>query len=368
MKEKIKIAHQLRKEQTKGEKKLWGYLRNRQFENLKFRRQHPIKEYIVDFFSDEYGIVIELDGEYHNQPNQREKDELRDSQLTGLGFIVLRFENEMVFKDIDTVFENIKYAKQHQKKFAEQRKLHLEERKKNEAKPLSSRRANPTILSTKTLTNPQKSLALNAGLRLVEYNAISINPLNFELPKENVDALIFTSQNGVRSYVQHAQGHPTNGNKRLGSRVALCVGKKTKWLLEENGFHVMAMAQSAEELGKIIAEQYKNLRFHWLTGNQRRNELPEILKRKNVRFTELTVYETVANPRKIDTTFDGILFFSPSAVSSFIQKNSLSGTAFCIGKTTAEEVQKYTNRYFIANIPTIENVLVQAVKKLSPHT
>ena len=217
------------------------------------------------------------------------------------------------------------------------------------------------------LSLSQKSLALNAGLRLIEYNAIHIKLLSFALPEDSFDALIFTSQNGVRSYLEQAKGQPFIGEKRLEVRKALCVGGKTKHLLEEYGFDVIAFAENAEGLGKIIVEQYNSFNFLWLTGSQRRNELPDMLKNENVKLTELTVYETVANPKKIDTSFDGILFFSPSAVSSFMQNNSISGMAFCIGNTTAEEIKKYTDNYFIANKPTIENVLVQVVKRLNTN-
>ncbi|MEH6408568.1 MAG: endonuclease domain-containing protein, partial [Leeuwenhoekiella sp.] len=75
---KTKLARLLRQEQTEAEKELWELLRNRKFENLKFRRQHPLKDYIVDFFCKELNLIIELDGGYHNEPQQKEKDESRD--------------------------------------------------------------------------------------------------------------------------------------------------------------------------------------------------------------------------------------------------------------------------------------------------
>lgn len=93
---KTQIARLLRQKQTKAEKKLWKLLRNRKFEGLKFRRQHPLRSYIVDFFCEEYGIVVELDGSYHNSPEQKEKDRLRDLLLSNLGYKVIRFENKLV--------------------------------------------------------------------------------------------------------------------------------------------------------------------------------------------------------------------------------------------------------------------------------
>lgn len=216
------------------------------------------------------------------------------------------------------------------------------------------------------LSPSQKSLALNAGLRLVEYNAITVRLLDFTLPEEPYNAFIFTSQNGVRAYLNHLGKCPAPTEESLlGVKEAFCVGEKTKLLLEEHDFHVVVMEQNAKKLGENISKNYAGLHFLWLTGNHRRDELPLILNKRKIKFTEITVYETDVNPKKIDTSFDGILFFSPSAVLSFVQNNTISGTAFCIGMTTADSVKKYTDNYIIANKPTIENVLVQAVKRLN---
>jgi uroporphyrinogen-III synthase len=213
-----------------------------------------------------------------------------------------------------------------------------------------------TILSTKILSPSQKSLVLNAGLQFVEYNAITIKYLNFESPKGVFDALIFTSQNGVRAFLNQKGKGPKS------HRTVFCVGEKTKSLLEENGFQVLKTAPNAELLGSLIASDYGNLSFLLVNGNLRREELPSVLKQHQVLFEEVIVYETLLNPKLFKRNFDGVLFFSPSGAVSFFEKNKITGTAFCIGKTTAKEVQKHTEKYIIANKATVENVLVQAVK------
>jgi len=97
----------------------------------------------------------------------------------------------------------------------------------------------------------------------------------------------------------------------------------------------------------------------------RRDEIPELLRKNNVSFTEVLVYKTVLKPKTFERTFDGVLFFSPSAVESFTKDNKLEDTtAFCIGTTTAAEAEKHTNNIVTATKPTIENVIVQVVKKL----
>ncbi|MBI1977746.1 MAG: endonuclease domain-containing protein [Candidatus Omnitrophica bacterium] len=85
------LARKLRVEQTDAEHKLWNYLRNRQISNLKFRRQHVIGSYIMDFCCIEKKLVIEVDGGHHAEGKQLLKDEKRTAYLVQMGYQVLRF-------------------------------------------------------------------------------------------------------------------------------------------------------------------------------------------------------------------------------------------------------------------------------------
>ena len=370
---RIKIARLLRQEQTKAEKKLWGHLRNRQVENLKFRRQHPVKEFIVDFFCEEYGIVIELDGEYHRHPNQQEKDNLRVVLMENLGYRVLRIENKLVFEELETVLKTISKTKKKQKNYAEERKANLKTRKENRLNhltpTLSSRRGSKSVLSTKLLTASQQELLLNAGLQFAHYDAIKIELLEFELPQEDYDFYIFTSQNAVRSFLKKTKSLPSPGGeglglpaRQVGVRGTFCVGEKTKSILEKNGAKVVEIAQNSAELAQIIVKSYQNSTFLHIGGNLKLEDLSKKLRENNIRYIEIEGYQTELNPKKFERVFDGILFYSPSGVKSFTEKNSISGTAFCIGETTALEAKKHTDNIIIAKKPTVENLIVQAVK------
>jgi very-short-patch-repair endonuclease len=99
----IGLARNLRRKESDAERKLWYKLRSRQFENLKFRRQHPIGKYIVDFVSLETKIVVEVDGGQHNEPGNMEKDEQRTAWLENEGYHVIRFWNNDVLLNIDGV-------------------------------------------------------------------------------------------------------------------------------------------------------------------------------------------------------------------------------------------------------------------------
>ncbi len=99
------IAKNLRKRTTNAEKLLWKHLRSKQLKRLKFRRQHPIGDYIVDFACLEKQIVIELDGGQHTINKNRDKE--RDKWLKKEGFKVLRFWNNEVLTNTEAVLEVI---------------------------------------------------------------------------------------------------------------------------------------------------------------------------------------------------------------------------------------------------------------------
>lgn len=97
----------LRKNLTAAEAVLWKLLKNAQT-GRKFRKQHSIENYIVDFYCPAERLIIELDGEIHNNLGQANADYARDQRLKILGFRVLRFENGLVFDHPDRIIEIIK--------------------------------------------------------------------------------------------------------------------------------------------------------------------------------------------------------------------------------------------------------------------
>lgn len=101
-------AQFLRRNETIAEKLLWEKLRNNQLEGLKFRRQHPVNIYIADFYCHKFKLIIELDGDYHNQEEQKQKDEVRTEVLRLNDLKIIRFKNEEVEQDINQVLTTIK--------------------------------------------------------------------------------------------------------------------------------------------------------------------------------------------------------------------------------------------------------------------
>jgi len=104
------FGRELRQESTEAEKLLWAELRSRKLNGLKFRRQHPLDKFIVDFYCNERKLVIELDGSVHDKKINKEYDDARTAMLAGLNIIVLRFKNEDVTNNLKEVIRKISDA------------------------------------------------------------------------------------------------------------------------------------------------------------------------------------------------------------------------------------------------------------------
>ena len=97
----VKFARERRRQKTESEALLWGVLRGRRLAGLKFRREHPIEDWIADFACIEHCLCVEIDGGYHDLNG--EKDLERQTSLESLGWRVLRFSESEVMSDVNAV-------------------------------------------------------------------------------------------------------------------------------------------------------------------------------------------------------------------------------------------------------------------------
>jgi uroporphyrinogen-III synthase len=213
------------------------------------------------------------------------------------------------------------------------------------------------ILSTKKLLPNQKQLLLDAAISVTEEDFIETKIKNFELSKV-YDNIIFTSQNAVQSILQHPKCD------ELKTKSVFSVGMKTKDLLTENGFDVVAYTGYASDLAEIISLVYSSDSFTFFSGNLRRDVLPDTLKENGITFNEIEVYETNITSKKATSKLDGILFFSPSGVESYFKSNTIKEEmCFCIGETTAEALEnKKVKNIIIADKPSVENVIAEVIE------
>ena len=215
-----------------------------------------------------------------------------------------------------------------------------------------------SILSTKTLSSQQRKMFIDSDIDILEEDFIQIENNNFELKNIN-ENLIFSSQNAVLSLMEH------HNWEQLKNKNVFCVGIKSKELLEQNGFKVDVYMDYASELAEVITLIYNKETFTFFSGNLRKETLPKALKDAQIKFNEIEVYQTKLVSFKISSAekFDGILFFSPSGVESYLKDNKIkSETCFCIGETTANALEKITKNIIISQIPTIEDVIVEVIE------
>lgn len=182
---------------------------------------------------------------------------------------------------------------------------------------------------------------------LVEHAFIQIKPLAVQI-KMVQEHLIFTSQNAVNIAFDDTKISPLLKGKKH-----FCVGEKTKSILEEKGEKVVKIAQNSAELAVFLAKNYKKEAFSFFCGKRRRPEIEAFFLKNNLNSEVIEIYDTHLTPKAFETKFDGVLFFSPSAVSSFFKANSWKPKThgFCLGKTTASALKPYTQNYSVAKAP-----------------
>ena len=166
--------------------------------------------------------------------------------------------------------------------------------------------------------------------------------------------VVFTSTNAIETVTSIIKNKPNWD--------IYCIGGATKdAVIEAFGEDkIKAIAKSASNLAdKIIAAgTVKNLIF--FCGDQRLTNLPETLTAKGIEVTEVVVYNTILTPQIIEKNYNGIAFFSPSAVHSFFSENTISTnvTMFAIGKTTAATIASYcSNKIVTCEWPGSEQML-----------
>ncbi|MGN6264108.1 MAG: uroporphyrinogen-III synthase [Ginsengibacter sp.] len=225
------------------------------------------------------------------------------------------------------------------------------------------------ILSTKKISD--------SFIRIAAENNIGIDEMSFIETKESISATIknrieelstqniiaiFTSSNAVAA-VGKIVSPQTNWK-------IFCIEPATKKSVENifTNSAVAGAAKDAAALSEKIINDKSVKQVVFFCGNQRRDLLPSELKKNGINVDELTVYNTTENPQAVTKKYDGILFFSPSAVRSFFQKNKINAETilFAIGKTTAEELKNYSNNTtVISEIPDTQKLIADVIKYFS---
>lgn len=220
------------------------------------------------------------------------------------------------------------------------------------------------LIVTKNISLSFKERLLQQGYSVVDIPLIEIKPILFEL-KELDQNVIFTSQSAVHILLQKQQAN----QGLLKDKKYFCVGEKVKSLLEKNGQKVVKMSQNASELAHSLVMNHKNEQFSFFCGTRRMDDLELVFAKNEMKLNIIPIYDTLLTPHKIKLDVDGILFYSPSAVESFFIKNKWPKNTygFCIGKTTANALKKYTDRFYVASQPKESALLVKLKQHFSAY-
>ena len=209
------------------------------------------------------------------------------------------------------------------------------------------------VYSTKNLSLVQvNSISSHIGSSMSDFITTRSNRLKPVVVKNAIENVIFTSQNAVEALLENFMP------MELDFTNIYCVGKRTKRLIEKKIGKVVQDENSAEKLAHYLVENVKGKEVTFFCGNKKREELSAILAENNIEVNEIECYQTSLTPRKLDGKYNGILFYSPSGIESFLKENKATDiVAFCIGETTAAMANNYFKNVVTSKVSTIESVI-----------
>ncbi|MFC5194113.1 hydroxymethylbilane synthase [Bizionia hallyeonensis] len=208
------------------------------------------------------------------------------------------------------------------------------------------------IYSTKRLTEDQRLLFHNDVVAdSSDFAKINLNRIHPSILKKEIENVIITSKNGVESLTTNYSA------AELQFKNIYCVGRRTKRMIEKRIGPVKFAANYAQDLAEHLVEFMEGTEVTYFCSNLHLDTIPTILAENNITVKEVEAYETKYDGKVIADSVEGVMFYSPSTVESYIQKNKAKGVAFCIGTTTADEAKKYFKDVRIAKVPTVESVV-----------
>lgn len=214
----------------------------------------------------------------------------------------------------------------------------------------SSKKTN--VYSTKSLTESQRLLFHEKVVAdSADFIKISLNRIHPRFLKNEIKNVIITSKNAVESLTTNYSAI------ELQFKNIYCVGRRTKQLVEKKIGKVTHSENSAKKLAHYLVEYMEGNEVTYFCSDLRLDDLPTILEANNIKVIEVEAYQTKSDAVKLDDSVEGVMFYSPSTVQSYIEKNHAEVIAFCIGETTAKEAKKHFKDVRTAKVPTVESVI-----------
>lgn len=208
------------------------------------------------------------------------------------------------------------------------------------------------VYSTKTLTVDQRAL-LNENIvsKSSDFIKISLNRIKAQIVRNPIKNVIITSKNTVEALLQNFSV------TELQFENIYCVGRRTKRLVERRIGPVKHTEPNAKKLASYLVDFIEGSEVTYFCSDLRLDALPTILEEGKIKVNEVEAYQTKFDSEKLDDNIEGIMFYSPSTVQSYMRENDAAKIAFCIGETTATEANKHFGDVRIAKVPTVESVI-----------
>jgi uroporphyrinogen-III synthase len=219
-----------------------------------------------------------------------------------------------------------------------------------------------TLLATKKISAEAMTYATQNGIEIISKEFIMIThasePATVNEVRKIADiaaAIVFTSKNAVKAVATMADISKSTWN-------VFCLEGATKKEVSKYipAATIVGTAKSANDLASVIISSADETPIVFFCGSKRLDDLPQLMKTQGKKVKEIVVYNTELTPKKVNEKYDGVAFFSPSAVESFFSANSLrkNATCFSVGTTTSEAIKRFTsNKVLTSNMPTEQNLL-----------
>ncbi len=216
------------------------------------------------------------------------------------------------------------------------------------------------IYATKKLSEDQKRLFnVSIGVKSEDFIKISPNRISPTVLKSEFQNVILTSQNAVEALLSNSSADA------LKFKNIFCVGRKTKRLIESKIGPVTQVKSNAKKLAEYLVEFIEGSEVTYFCSDLRLDDLPSILAENNITVNEIETYKTKYSTIAVDDAVEGIMFYSPSTIDSYLQNNTTHKIAYCIGETTAEHARKHFKDVRVAKVPSVESVIELVNKNYS---
>ena len=209
------------------------------------------------------------------------------------------------------------------------------------------------IFSTKKLSKAQEDLFnTTIGATSSDFVKVRFNRIPQKAIKKELENVILTSKNAVASLLNSFSA------EELQFKNIFCVGRRTKKLIEQEIGEVRHASKNARHLAEFLKDELQSGdEVTFFCGDLRRDELPDILSEEGITVNEIEAYQAILDSVIVEKEIEGVLFYSPSTVQSYLKRNKADRVAFCIGETTAAEARKHFKEVKVAKVPTVESVI-----------